>query len=97
VARRSQALRGPRLEPRAPVKAVECAEAWVVRAAVDPAVAAAAEIEEEPVEVEAAAELVVAEVAEVRAAVKRNATASPSQLTFRTFLTTQISTGLSAI
>jgi len=57
----------------------------------------AAEIEEERVAVEVAVELVVAEVAEVWAELKRNATASTSLLTFRTFLTTQISAGLLAI
>jgi hypothetical protein len=83
------------------MKAAEYVQPWVVPGAADhaaaAAVAVAVEDEEEPGAVEAAVELVVAEVAEVRAASKRNATALISQLTFRTFLTTQISVGRSAI
>jgi len=79
----------------------ECVQPWVVWVAADLVAAGAvvaAAIAEAPVAVAAVADadLVVAGVAEVRAAVKPSATASPSQLTFRTFLTTQISAGRSA-
>ena len=70
------------------MKEAECAEGWVVRGADH----AAAEVA-----VEVAGDLAVGEADEVRAEVKRNAIASTSQLIFRTFLTMQISAGLSAI
>ena len=65
------------------MKAEECVEAWVVWAAADLAAAPPA----------AVADAAVAEVAELVAAVKRSAIALTSRLTFRTFLTTQISAG----